>query len=44
MDNSLRKYKAPANTYEFRLTITTESTNDFMFDEVLITEKGPLTP
>ena len=33
------KYKAPANTYEFRLTITTESTNDFMFDEVLITEK-----
>ncbi len=32
-------YKAPANTYEYRLTITTDSTNDFTFDNVKITEK-----
>ncbi len=30
-------YEAPANTYEFELTITTDSTNDFTFDEVHIT-------
>ena len=34
-------YKAPANSYEFRLTLTTDSTNDFSFDDVKITtEKG----
>lgn len=32
-------YKAPANTYEYRLTITTDSTNDFYFDDVVITSK-----
>lgn len=32
-------YKAPAHSYEFRLTITTESTNDFTFDNVKITGK-----
>ncbi|MBQ2265685.1 MAG: endo-1,4-beta-xylanase [Oscillospiraceae bacterium] len=30
-------YEAPENTYEFELTITTDSTNDFSFDEVKIT-------
>ena len=36
-------YKAPENSYEFRLTITTDSTNDFSFDDVYITtdEKLP---
>ncbi|MDE7094408.1 MAG: endo-1,4-beta-xylanase, partial [Oscillospiraceae bacterium] len=33
-------YTAPENSYEFRLTITTESTNDFAFDNVLITSKS----
>lgn len=32
-------YKAPENSYEFRLTITTESTNDFAFDNVKVTGK-----
>lgn len=32
-------YKAPANSYEFRLTITTDSTNDFSFDNVSVTSK-----
>ena len=32
-------YKASENSYEFRLTITTESTNDFKFDNVIITTK-----
>ena len=32
-------YTAPKNSYEFRLTITTESTNDFAFDNVKITGK-----
>jgi len=32
-------YKAPANSYEFEITITTDSTNDFEFDEVRITSK-----
>ena len=32
-------YKAPVNTYEYRLTITTDSTNDFYFDDVIITSK-----
>ncbi len=32
-------YKAPENTYEYEITITTESTNDFVFDDVLITSK-----
>ena len=33
------EYKAPKNSSEFRLTITTDSTNDFCFDNVLITEQ-----
>ena len=33
------KYTAPENSYEFQLTITTDSTNDFTFDNVVITEK-----
>lgn len=33
------EYTAPKNSYEFRLTLTTESTNDFWFDEVLVTTK-----
>ena len=32
-------YKAPANTYEYLLTLTTDSTNDFKFDEVRVTGK-----
>ena len=32
-------YKAPKNSCEFEIKITTESTNDFAFDNVLITEK-----
>lgn len=32
-------YRAPENSYEFRLTITTDSTNDFCFDAVSITGK-----
>ncbi|MBR2283848.1 MAG: endo-1,4-beta-xylanase [Ruminococcus sp.] len=31
------EYKAPANTYEYRIDITTDSTNDFVFDEVSVT-------
>ncbi|MDE6019705.1 MAG: endo-1,4-beta-xylanase [Ruminococcus sp.] len=30
-------YTAPENSYEFRLTIRTDSTNDFTFDDVLVT-------
>ncbi|MBR4102089.1 MAG: endo-1,4-beta-xylanase, partial [Oscillospiraceae bacterium] len=30
-------YTAPKDSYEFRLTLTTDSTNDFAFDEVKIT-------
>ncbi|MDE7121592.1 MAG: carbohydrate binding domain-containing protein, partial [Oscillospiraceae bacterium] len=33
-------YTAPENSYEFRLTITTETTNDFAFDNVSITSKS----
>ncbi|MBQ7003425.1 MAG: endo-1,4-beta-xylanase [Oscillospiraceae bacterium] len=33
------EYTAPENSYEFRLTITTDSTNDFYFDEVLVTSE-----
>lgn len=33
------EYTAPENSYEFRLTITTDSTNDFSFDDVLITSE-----
>ncbi|MDE5584476.1 MAG: endo-1,4-beta-xylanase [Ruminococcus sp.] len=36
-------YKAPQNSYEFRLTITTESTNNFSFDDVKITSESGLT-
>ena len=32
-------FKAPEDTYEYRLTITTDSTNDFAFDDVLITNQ-----
>ncbi len=32
-------YKAPKDTYEYELTLTTESTNDFMFDDFKITTK-----
>lgn len=32
-------YKAPKNTYEYELTLTTDSTNDFTFDEFSITAK-----
>lgn len=32
-------YTAPKNSYEFRLTITTDTTNDFCFDNVKITTK-----
>lgn len=37
-------YTAPKNSYEFRLTVTTDSTNDFSFDEIKITseEKMPV--
>lgn len=31
------EYTAPENSYEFRLTLTTESTRDFYFDEVIVT-------
>ncbi|MGN0585137.1 MAG: endo-1,4-beta-xylanase, partial [Ruminococcus sp.] len=31
------KHTAPENSYEFRLTIITDSTNDFTFDDVIIT-------
>lgn len=37
-------YKAPENSYEFRLTITTESTNDFAFDNVKVTGKRITRP
>lgn len=30
-------YQAPKNTYEYRITITNDSTNDFVFDDVVIT-------
>ncbi len=30
-------FEAPANTYEYELTITTDSTNDFSFDNFVIT-------
>ena len=32
-------YRAPENSGEFRLTITTDSTNDFVFDDVTVTGK-----
>ncbi|MGN0621904.1 MAG: endo-1,4-beta-xylanase [Porcipelethomonas sp.] len=36
------KYTAPENSYEFRLTITADSTNDFRFDDVIVTaDKKP---
>lgn len=35
-------YMAPENSYEFRLTISTDSTNDFTFDEVYVTSKENL--
>lgn len=35
-------YRAPKNSGEFRLTITTDSTNDFVFDDVIITGKNDM--
>ena len=32
-------YRAPKNSGEFRLTITTDSTHDFYFDDVTVTAK-----
>ncbi len=32
-------YTAPDESYEFRLTITTDTTNDFMFDDMKITSE-----
>ncbi len=32
-------FKAPSNTYEYELTITTDTVNDFVFDNVVITTK-----
>ena len=37
--NLSTEYKAPENTFEYLITITTDSTNDFSFDDVLITEQ-----
>ncbi len=38
------KYTAPLNTYEYRLTITTDTINDFIFDDVsIISEKSGTT-
>lgn len=31
------EYTAPKGSYEFKITITTDSTNDFSFDDVIIT-------
>ncbi|MBR7038204.1 MAG: endo-1,4-beta-xylanase [Oscillospiraceae bacterium] len=36
------KYEAPKNAYEFELTLTTDTTNDFQFDEVSITSERPV--
>ena len=33
-------YRAPENSGEFRLTITTDSTSDFVFDDVTVTGKS----
>jgi len=33
------KYTAPKDSYDFTLTITTDSTNDFRFDDVTVTKK-----
>lgn len=33
-------YAAPENSYEFELVITTDSTNDFAFDDLMITTKA----
>ncbi|HAG14268.1 MAG TPA: glycoside hydrolase [Ruminococcus sp.] len=35
-------YKAPANAQSFKLKITTDSTADFIFDDVIVTGKGAL--
>jgi arabinoxylan arabinofuranohydrolase len=34
-----KSYKAPKDTYEYELTLTTDSTNDFMIDDFAITAK-----
>lgn len=36
-------FKAPKDTYEYELTITTDSTNDFVFDDVVITTKEKIS-
>ncbi|MBR4199825.1 MAG: endo-1,4-beta-xylanase, partial [Oscillospiraceae bacterium] len=33
-------YKAPENSYSFKLTITTDSTDDFIYDDVKVTGKA----
>lgn len=33
------EYTAPEHSYEFRLTLTTDSTNDFYFDDVSVTSE-----
>ncbi|MCQ2459239.1 MAG: endo-1,4-beta-xylanase [Ruminococcus sp.] len=33
------KYKAPENSYEYLVTITTDSTNDFVFDDFTVSTK-----
>lgn len=38
------EYTAPANSYEFRLTLTADSTNDFVFDDVKVTANEKSSP
>ncbi|MBR7038153.1 MAG: endo-1,4-beta-xylanase [Oscillospiraceae bacterium] len=35
-------YTAPKDSYEFELTVTTDTTNDFRFDEVTVTSEKPV--
>ncbi|MCQ2434766.1 MAG: endo-1,4-beta-xylanase [Oscillospiraceae bacterium] len=35
-------YKAPAGSYDFKITITTDSTDDFYFDNVVVTGDKPV--
>ncbi len=36
-------YKAPVNSYDFKITITTDSTDDFRFDNVVINGEKPVS-
>ena len=40
MDEAFRFLSCTGNSGEFRLTITTDSTNDFVFDDVTVTGKS----